>query len=145
MIPSEYPSRWRSFLPTYSIFTSSESQAATGQTRILSGQRPSLCASASAQMDRSVSGFPWHTLQLKWHFVPLYPNPKIIIYDRGCTTTLISSFENCSNCKPRITRIKTTQGGVVMETTHVCMKTYYVRTQTGGIYLITTKLSYVQS
>ena len=35
--------------------------------------------------------------------------------------------------------IQTAQGGTVMLTTHVCLKTYYVRDQTGEIRSITTK------
>ena len=67
------------------------------------------------------------------------PESKLIICDGGCTTTLTSSFENCADCQPRIAKIKTAEGGMVMETTHMCMKTYYVRTWTGEIRLITTK------
>ena len=48
-------------------------------------------------------------------------------------------FENCADCKPRITKIKTAEGGMAMELTHKRMNTYYVRTQTGKIRPITTK------
>ena len=48
-------------------------------------------------------------------------------------------FWNCADCQPRITKIKTAEGGMVMETTHMCMKTYYVGTRTGEIRPITTK------
>jgi hypothetical protein len=51
---------------------------------------------------------------------------KLIIVDGGCTTSLTSSFENCADCKPRITSVRTAEGGMTMQTTHVCMKTYYV-------------------
>ena len=67
------------------------------------------------------------------------PKSKLIICDGGCTTTLTSSFENCADCQPRIAKIKTAEGGMVMETTHMCMKTYYVRTLTGEIRPITSK------
>ena len=68
------------------------------------------------------------------------PESKLIICDGGCTTTLTSSFENCADCLPRIAKIKTAEGGMVMETTHMCMKTYYVRTRTGE-----PRLSYARS
>jgi hypothetical protein len=55
------------------------------------------------------------------------PESKLIIVDGGCTTSLTSSFENCADCKPRITSVRTAEGGMTMQTTHVCMKTYYVR------------------
>jgi hypothetical protein len=67
------------------------------------------------------------------------PESKVIIVDGGCTTSLTSSFENCADCKPRITRVKTAEGGVSMETTHVCVKTFYVRSLTGEIRSITIK------
>ncbi len=51
---------------------------------------------------------------------------KPVICDGGETSTLSSSFENCTDCQPKIVEIKTAEGGVVMTTTHVCMKTYYV-------------------
>ena len=51
------------------------------------------------------------------------PESKLIICDGGCTTTLTSSFENCADCLPRIAKIKTAEGGMVMKTTHMCMKT----------------------
>ena len=68
------------------------------------------------------------------------PESKLIICAGGCTTTLTSSFENCADCQPRIAKIKTAEGGMVMETTHMCMKTYYVRTRTGE-----PRLSYARS
>jgi len=67
------------------------------------------------------------------------PESKLIIVDGGCTTSLTSSFENCADCKPRITSVRTAEGGMTMQTTHVCMKTYYVRSRTGEIRPITTK------
>ena len=41
---------------------------------------------------------------------------KLNICDGGCTTTLTSSFENCADCKPRITKIKSAEGGMVLKT-----------------------------
>jgi hypothetical protein len=35
--------------------------------------------------------------------------------------------------------VKTAEGGMTMQTTHMCMKTYFVRSRTGEIRLITTK------
>ncbi len=72
------------------------------------------------------------------------PESKLIIVDGGCTTSLTSSFENCADCKPRITSVRTAEGGMTMQTTHVCMKTYYVRSRTGEIRPITANLSYVR-
>jgi hypothetical protein len=66
------------------------------------------------------------------------PESKLILVDGGCTVSLTSSFENCADCKPRII-VKTAEGGMTMQTTHVCMKTYYVRSLTGEIRPITTK------
>ena len=54
------------------------------------------------------------------------PESKLIIVDGGCTTSLTSSFENYADCKPRITSVRTAEGGMTMQITHVCMKTYYV-------------------
>ena len=67
------------------------------------------------------------------------PESKLYVCDGGCTSTLTSSFENCEDCKRRITKIKTAEGEMVMETTHMCMQTFYVRTRTGEIRPITTK------
>ena len=50
-----------------------------------------------------------------------------------------SSFLNCSEVTERVVPIQTAQGGTVMLTTHVCLKTYYVRYRTGEIRSITTK------
>ncbi len=70
---------------------------------------------------------------------------KPVICDGGATSTLSSSFENCTDCQPKTVEIKTAEGGVVMTTTHVCMKTYYVRTRTGEIRPLTTKAFNVSS
>ncbi len=67
------------------------------------------------------------------------PESKRIIVDGGCTNSLTSSFENCADCKPRITRIKKAKGGIAIKTTHACMKTYCFRSRTGDIRPITTK------
>ncbi len=66
---------------------------------------------------------------------------KPVICDRlgGATSTLSSSFENCTDCQPKTVEIKTTKGGIVMTTTHICMKTYYVKSRTGEIRPLTTK------
>ncbi len=50
---------------------------------------------------------------------------------RGATATPTSSFENRADHNPLITKIKTAEEGMEMETTHVCMKTYCVQTMTG--------------
>ena len=48
---------------------------------------------------------------------------KPVICDGGATSTLSSSFENCTDCKAKTVEIKTAEGRVVMTITHVCMKT----------------------
>jgi hypothetical protein len=55
------------------------------------------------------------------------------------TSTLSSSFENCSDCKPRNVNINLAEGGVAMVTTHEAMKTFYFRTGTGEFRGIITK------
>jgi hypothetical protein len=52
-----------------------------------------------------------------------------VICDGGATATLSTSFENCTDCQPKTVEIKTAEGGAVMTTTHVCMKTYYVKSR----------------
>ncbi len=63
----------------------------------------------------------------------------LIICNGGATTTLTSSFENCTDCKPRKININLAEGGVAMVTTHEVMKTYYLRTRTGEFCGLTTK------
>ena len=53
--------------------------------------------------------------------------------DGGATSSLSSSFINCTEVKERVVPIQTAQGGTVMMTTHVCLKTYYVRDRTGEL------------
>ncbi len=61
------------------------------------------------------------------------------------TSMLSSSFENCTDCQPKTVEIKTAEEGVVMTTTHVCMKTYYVRSRTRENCPLTTKAIIVPS
>ncbi len=61
-----------------------------------------------------------------------------VICDGGAASTLSSSFENRTDCQPKTVEIKTAEGGAVMTTTHVCMKTYYVKSSTGEIRPSTT-------
>ena len=68
-----------------------------------------------------------------------------VICDGGATYTLSSSFENCTDCQPKTVEIKTAEGGVIMTTTHTCMKTYYVKSRTGAIRPLTTKAFIVPS
>ena len=44
--------------------------------------------------------------------------------DGGATSSLSSSFINCTEVKERVVPIQTAQGGTVMMTTHVCLKTH---------------------
>ncbi len=68
-----------------------------------------------------------------------------VICDGGATSTLSFSFENCTDCQPKTVEIKTTEGGIVMTTTHVCMKTYYVKSRTGEIRPLSTQAFIVPS
>jgi hypothetical protein len=70
---------------------------------------------------------------------------KPVICDGGAKSTLSSLFENCADCQPKTVEIKTAEGGVVMTTTHVCMKTYYVKSRTGETRPLTTKAFIVPS
>ncbi len=70
---------------------------------------------------------------------------KPVICDGGATSTLCSSFENGTDCQPETVEIKTADGRVVMTTTHVCMKTYYVKTRTGESRPIVTKVYIIPS
>ncbi len=70
-----------------------------------------------------------------------------VICDGGATSTLSPSFDNCTDCQPKTVEIKTaaSEGGIVLTTTHVCMKTYYVKSRTGEIRPLTTKAFIVPS
>jgi len=65
--------------------------------------------------------------------------PGALCCDGGATSSLSSSFRNCAEITERVVSIQTAQGGTVMQTTHVCLKTYYVRDRTGELRPITTK------
>ena len=65
--------------------------------------------------------------------------------DGGATSSLSSSFINCTEVKERVVPIQTAQGGTVMMTTHVCLKTYYVRDRTGELRPLTTKTYIVKN
>ena len=57
--------------------------------------------------------------------------PEALCCDNGATISLSSSFLNCTGITERAVAIDTAQDGTVMMTTHVCLKTYYVRDRTG--------------
>ena len=57
--------------------------------------------------------------------------PEALCCDVGATSSFASSFLNCSEVTERVVLIQTAQGGTVMLTTYFCLKTYYVRHQTG--------------
>jgi hypothetical protein len=65
--------------------------------------------------------------------------PEALCCDGGATSSLSSSFLNCTEITERAVPIHTAQGGTVMTTTHVCLKTYYARDRTGELRPITTK------
>ena len=51
-----------------------------------------------------------------------------LICDGGATCNLTRTLENCTQCKPKVVDIQTAQGATLMSsTTHLCLKTYYVR------------------
>ncbi len=52
---------------------------------------------------------------------------------------------NCSDVQERVVAIQTAQGGTVMLTSHVCLKTYFVRDRTGELRPITTKTYIVKN
>ena len=68
-----------------------------------------------------------------------------VIVDGGATTTLTSSFENCTDIKPKKVNINLAEGGVAMVTTHVCLKTNYFRSRTGEFRAVTTQAFVVPS
>ena len=47
--------------------------------------------------------------------------------------------KNCTRCKPKVAEIQTAQGATIMSTTHLCLKTYYVRDRSGEIRPIVVK------
>ncbi len=53
--------------------------------------------------------------------------PEALYCDGGATSSLSSSFLNGTEITERAVPIQTAEGGTVMMTTHVCLKTYYVR------------------
>ena len=69
--------------------------------------------------------------------VPTNETPYVIV-DEGATTTLTSSFKNCTDIKPKKVDIHLAEGGVAMVTTHVCLKTNYFRSRTGECRAVTT-------
>jgi hypothetical protein len=66
-------------------------------------------------------------------------------YAGGATSSLSSSLMNCSDVRERVVPIQTAQGGTVMLTTHVFLKTYFVRDRTGDLRPITTKTYIVRN
>ena len=65
----------------------------------------------------------------------------------SATASLSSSFLNCTDiteCR-RAVPIHTAQGGTVMTTTHVCLKTYYAMDRTGELRPIATKTYIVKN
>ena len=71
--------------------------------------------------------------------------PEALCCDAGATSSLSSSFLNCSEISERAVPIQTAQGGTVMMTTHVCIKTYFVRDRTGELRPLSTKTFIVKN
>ena len=68
-----------------------------------------------------------------------YDMDRVLVVDSGATSTLSSSFENCTDCKEKVVEIQTAHGDTIMKTTHVCLKTFYVRDRLGTTRPITTR------
>jgi hypothetical protein len=62
-----------------------------------------------------------------------------LICDGGATCTLTKSLENCSLCKPKVVVIQTAHGTTMMNSAHLCYKTYYVCDRLGEIQPIIVK------
>ncbi len=56
-----------------------------------------------------------------------------LICDGGATSTLTKLLENCTLVKQKVVEIQTAHGGTQMNTTHRCLKMYYVRDRLGEI------------
>ncbi len=67
-----------------------------------------------------------------------------MICDGGATCTLTKSLENFSLCKPKVVVIQTVHGLTMMNSTHLCYKTYYVCDRLGEIRPLIVK-AYVVS
>ena len=53
--------------------------------------------------------------------------------------TLTKSLDNCTLCKPKVVEIQTAHGASIMNTTHLCYKTFYVRDRLGEFRPIIVK------
>jgi hypothetical protein len=62
-----------------------------------------------------------------------------LIVDGDATSTLTKSFENCTQIRPKVAAIQTAGGATSIFTTHICLKTYFVRDRTGTIRPIVVK------
>ncbi len=62
-----------------------------------------------------------------------------LICDGGATCTLTKTLENCAQCRPKVVEIQTAQGATITSTTHLCLKTDYVRDRLGEIHPIVVK------
>ncbi len=54
-----------------------------------------------------------------------------LICDGGATCTLTKILETCTQCKLKVVEIQTAEGATIMSTTHLCLKSYYVRDSLG--------------
>ena len=71
--------------------------------------------------------------------------PEALCCDGGATASLSSLFLNCTDITERAVLIHTAEGGTVVTTTHVYLKTYYARDRTGELRPITTKTYIVKN
>ncbi len=56
-----------------------------------------------------------------------------LICDGGATYTLTKTLGNCTQWKQKVVEIQTVQGATIISTTHLCLKTYYLRDRLGEI------------
>ncbi len=62
-----------------------------------------------------------------------------LIVDIGATSTLTSSFENCTDLQEKVIVIQTAHGETVMRTTHISWITFFMRDRLGRPSPITTR------
>ena len=62
-----------------------------------------------------------------------------LIGDDGATSTLTKTLENYTLCKPKVMGIQTAHFATLMSTSHLCLRTCYVRDCLGEIRLIDVK------
>ena len=88
----------------------------------------------------------WQLSDKNWNLIRQNQKRYAVMAEQvRATSSLSSSFLNCTNITERAVPIHTAQGGTVMATKHVCLKTYYVRDRTGELRPITNKTYIVKN